>query len=363
MSLIRSTTLALAVAGAAAFAFGAPALAVGPKKTHLLAMGACPEWKVIEGDPVATKNMKDSCQKDVDAIVAGLKSALNIDDENIMTRVDEEATAKGVRDAFIELDRRETKHDRVIVYMNFHGGNVDVHYNGYDIEDEVLAMYTDEEPASFIEATLKGDWMPMKAVRDLLNEIEAEEIVVIFEVCEVSSGLKNFRYNFARRQERDWKGREAIVFTSRGDQAATFNEDGTLALFTEIFSERLSNAESGNLRDHFEVAAVETTRSRRETCFKEENLDLFHNRFVYLAACTQHPSVYDPFGLMDDIHVGGHTVASRWHEVKDLKAPEQPATKDDDPFSWAKDILGQQGASTHATPQPMMMPAGPYSAY
>lgn len=368
MSALRSSVVALGAACAIALASASAALAA-PKNTHLLAMGGCPPWKVIEGDPEATRQMKESCQNDVNAIVAGFKQALGLSDTNIMTRVDEEATAQGVRKAFRELDERETREDRVIIYMNFHGGNVDANYNGYDIEDEVLAMYTAEEPKDYRHATINGDWMTMKAVRDLTNEIEAEEIVLIFEVCEVAAGYKNFRYNFARRQQRDWKGREAIIFTSRGDQAATFNEEGTLALFTDLFSKGLQTTKTGNLRDIFEQAAIDTHRSRRATCMKDENLEnLFDNRWVYLDACTQLPSVFDPYGLLDDIQVGGITVASRWHEIKDRKPPTRPRKdENEDPFAWTKDFFGEQASGNAATAPPMqapmMQPAGPYYPY
>lgn len=362
MSALRLSAVALGAA--CLFALVAPPAAFAAPKTHLLAMGGCPPWKVIEGNPEATRQMKESCQNDVDAIVAGFKKALNLDDANIMTRVDEEATTAGVRKAFMDLDKRETREDRVIIYINFHGGNVDVDYNGYDIEDEVLALYTAEEPKDFRQATINGDWMPMKAFRDLTNELEAEEVIIIFEVCEVAAGYKNFRYNFSRRNQRDWKGREAVIFTSKGDQAATFNEAGTHALFTDLFSEQLKKAESGNLRDIFEQAAIDTHRSRRGTCMKEENLEtLYDNKFVYLDACTQLPSVFDPYGLLDDVHIGGATVASRWHELKDRKPPETtPASNGDDPFAWAEPYMGQQ-SSGYGMPAetPLMIPAGAYA--
>jgi hypothetical protein len=362
MSALRPSVAALGAACLVAFASATAALSA--PKTHLLAMGGCPPWKVIEGNPEATRLMKESCQNDVDAIVAGFKKALNLDDADIMTRVDEDATAEGIKKAFRDLDKREKREDRVIIYINFHGGNVDVDYNGHDIEDEVLALYTAEEPKDFRQATIKGDWMPMKAFRDLTNELEAEEIILIFEVCEVAAGYKNFRYNFSRRHQRDWNGREAVIFTSKGDQAATFNEAGTHALFTELFSESLQKAEKGNLRDIFEQAAIDTHRSRRATCMKDENLEtLYDNKFIYLDACTQLPSAFDPYGLLDDVHIGGATVASRWHELKNRKPPQsQPASTGDDPFAWANEFMGQQSSMQQPmAQQPGVTPAGPYA--
>jgi len=364
MSVIRSCVAAVAAASLVALATASGAVASSNPTTHVLAMAACPPWKVIEGDPDATRQMAESCKNDVDAMVAALRKSLAVDPANITTRLNADADSAGVRQAMTTLAERAKREDRVVIYFNFHGGNVDANYNGYDIEDEVLAMYTATEPEDFKHATRKGDWMAMKSVRDLVNEIDAEEIVLIFEVCEVSAGLKNFRYNMGRRYQRDWNGREAIIFTSRGDQAATFNEEGTLALFTELYAKGLETTASGNIRDVFEIAAMDVHRSRRATCMKDDNLDtLYHNRAIYLDACTQLPSAYDPYGLLDDIHIGGATVASRWHEIKDRKPPAKSAKgTEEDPFAWTKDFIGAQ--SHMSVPQqpgmPMAVPAGPY---
>ncbi len=368
MSLFRPYLFALGAACALALVFAAPAPAAPnniEKTTHLLAMAACPPWKVIEGDEKATQQMAESCRNDVNAMVGALKTSLSLDAANITTRIDAEADSAGVRHAMSKLADRAKREDRVIIYFNFHGGNVDANYNGYDIEDEVLAMYTAKEPEDFKHATIKGDWMTMKSVRDLVNEVDAEEIILIFEVCEVSAGLKNFRYNMGRRYQKDWNGREAIIFTSRGDQAATFNEAGTVALFTEHFSKGLEAAKLGNLRDIFETAAIDVHRSRRATCMKDDNLEsLYDNRFVYLDACTQLPSAYDPYGLLDDINIGGATVFSRWHEIKDRKPPQRTTTSNnEDPFSWTKDFMGQQSSNSYGgvpSETPMVQPAGPY---
>lgn len=357
-TIIRSAVVVVAI-----LVSGTCAFATSNKITHLLAMGGCPPWKVIEGDAKATQQMAESCQKDVEAIVAGLKKALSLKDEHITTRIDEEATAHGVREALRALDTRAKAEDRVVIYFNFHGGNIDANYNGYDIQDEVLAMYTAEEPKDFKAASIRGDWMPMKSIRDLVNEIDAEEIILIFEVCEVAAGYKNFRYNMSRRAQKDWKGREAVIFTSRGDQSAAFNEEGTMALFTDIFSKGLKSATGGNLRDIFEEAALDVNRSRRAVCMKEENLETFYdNEVVYLHACTQLPLVYDPYGLMDDIYFGGSTMISRWHELKDRRraSTNTATTTTEDPFAWAQNFIRPRA---QAQPQSPMMPVGPYSSY
>lgn len=376
MRVIRSAALALGAALIMTIGLAHAAIAAS-KTTHVLAMAACPTWKVVEGDDKTTKLMADSCKVDVDTIVAALRKSLALSDANITTRLNAEADGPGVTKALTELAGRAKPEDRVVIYLNFHGGNFDAQYGSEAVYDEILAVYTAEEPKDFAAATANGDWLTMKQLRDFVDEIKAEEIVLIFEVCEVGGGFKDFRYDMSRRYKNGWKGREAIIFSSRGDQAAVYNEAGTTALFTEILSRDLAKAKGGNMRDIVQQSAMSTHRSRRTTCMKDENLDtLFANRATYLDACTQMPMTFDPYGLLDDIQVGGATTTSRWHQIKDHvpapstadarkdaekpadagkaaqkaaapTAPAEPAAKsvpppEDDPFAWTKGIMGQQ---------------------
>jgi hypothetical protein len=382
MRAIRSAAVALGATLIMTIALAHSAIAAS-KTTHLLAMAACPTWKVIDGDDKTTKLMADSCKVDVDTIVAALRKSLAVSDANITTRLNAEADGPGVTKALTELAGRAKPEDRVVIYLNFHGGNFDAKYGSDAVYDEILAVYTAEEPKDFAEATANGDWLTMKRLRDFIDDIKAEEVVVIFEVCEVGGGFKDFRYDMSRRYRNGWKGREAIIFSSRGDQAAVYNEAGTTALFTEMLSRDLTKTKNGNMRDIIQLSAMATHRSRRATCMKDENLDtLFADRATYLDACTQMPMTFDPYGLLDDIQFGGATTTSRWHEIKDHKPAartadeskdgakseatgkdaskpaakaDQPAAKPEpaakgkspveDPFAWTKGIMGQQSQS------------------
>lgn len=344
---------------------GATGTVAAAQQSHLLAIAACPPWKAIKDDPKSTKLMAESCEKDIATIVPALRQSFGIAEGNVTTRLNVEADAAGVTQAITSLAKRAKREDRVILYINLHGGALAAKYAGYAVEDEILATYTAEEPKDFSAATANDIWMTVREVRDLIDQIEAAEVIVVFEVCESGSSLKDFRYDLARRYEKGWHGREAVIFSSSAYQAATFNEAGTVALFTETFARNLSKTPSGNIRDIFEAAALETHRSRRTTCMKEDNLDtLFDNRSAYLEGCTQVPNVFDPYGLLDDIQVGGRTMASRWNEIKNRKPEAKTASQPDaDPFAWAQAYVGP-GNQAHpvSVGYPPMM-AGPYGQY
>ncbi len=65
---------------------------------------------------------------------------MGIEKANVTTRLNAQVDHRGVIAAIVELARRAGPDDRVIIYLNFHGGDLGgVDYDGYDIQDEVLA--------------------------------------------------------------------------------------------------------------------------------------------------------------------------------------------------------------------------------
>ena len=97
MSLIFAALLtALTVSGQG------QALAAGKPTTRLLAMAACPGWKVIKDDPKTTKLMAESCEQDIAAAVPALSKSFGIAKGNVTTRLNTEADYQGVTEAFIK---------------------------------------------------------------------------------------------------------------------------------------------------------------------------------------------------------------------------------------------------------------------
>jgi len=339
-----------------------------PKTSHLLALAACPPWKAIKGDPKKTKEMADSCQHDVDTIIPALRKSFAIDASNVTTRLNKDADFSGVSQAIKALAARAKPEDRVVIYLNFHGGKVNTVYRGDPVKDEVIATYTTDEPSDFVKAVANNEWMSVKELRNLVDLVQAHEIIVIIEACESTAGLHDFRFNMAGRYAKNWNGREAVIFSSRANQAAAYNESGSTALFTETFAKRLTAATHGNIRDIFHTSALETHRTLRATCLKDETAaDLKKKRTMYADACTQMPEAYDPYGLLDDIQaINGKTVVSAWQKIQDDKSAvakkktdaassqstasaksssttvtskEKGTGTSEDPFAWAKPLF------------------------
>jgi hypothetical protein len=272
------------------------------KTTHLFAVGVCPPWKTAPGDPDLTAKWAASCRNDVQLITGGLRKVLAIADANVTALIDEKASHGAVVAGLAQLAQKVRPEDRVIIYLNTHGGEVDASYKGYGVKDEVFAFYSDKEPTDIRQAVAEGPWISARALRDKIDAIAAQEIILIVESCHSGASYDDFRYDLGGRYKTGWKGREAIIYSASSDQIANFAEGNDKALFTKTFAEILEARSEKTLSDAFQKARLETHRDIRKRCLTGPYAKTMQiNHAAYLTYCTQQPDVFDPYGLLDDI--------------------------------------------------------------
>ncbi|MGF1620245.1 MAG: hypothetical protein ACFCUR_06500 [Rhodomicrobiaceae bacterium] len=284
------------------------ATAAAEKTTHLFAIGVCPPWKKADNDEELTKKWAASCRNDVNVITDALRKAMTIGDANTTRLIDADATYEAVISGMRKLAQDARREDRVVIYLNTHGGEFDAIYRGYVTKDEVFAFYSESEPTNFQQATINGPWMTARAFRDLVDGIKAEEIVLIVESCHSAASYDDFRYDLGGRYRDGWKGREAIIYSAGGDQIANFVEDNDKALFTSTFADVLASQQHKTLGDAFQAARIDTHRDIRKRCLTGPYADQMQlNHEAYLTYCTQEPAAFDPYGLLDDIELEKRT--------------------------------------------------------
>lgn len=276
-------------------------------KTWFFAAAACPPWKTVPGDKKATATMAAACAEDVRMIGTALAERFEIPPEQQITLVDADATTQSVTDGLHKLARQVGEKDRVVLYFNTHGGVIDARYRGYNVKDEALVWYTETEPADFSQAVSSGQWMTARTLRDILNQIRALEIVVIIEACNSGFAQVDFAGNISQSRGDggrglDWPGREAIIFSASGDQAANFVPDHSAAQFTSHLAQSLTDSSFPTLFDAYEHARLETHRAVRANCSDgHAHSDLLKDWVGYRLICTQMPIEWDPFGLLEEI--------------------------------------------------------------
>lgn len=278
------------------------------KTTHLFAVGVCPPWKTAPGDPDLTAKWAASCRNDVQLLTDGLRKNLAITDENVTALIDQKAGYDAVVSGLTRLAEKAQPADRVIIYLNTHGGEIDASYKGYGVKDEVFAFYSEKEPTDFQQAVVNGPWMNARALRDRIDTIAAEEIIIIIESCHSGASYADFRYDLGGRYKRGWKGREAIIYSAEGDQIANFAETNDRALFTKTFAEVLEARSEKTLGDAFQKARLQTHRNIRKRCLTGPYANQMQiNHAAYLTYCNQQPYAFDPYGLLDDIELQKRT--------------------------------------------------------
>ncbi|MEE9389444.1 MAG: hypothetical protein V3U96_12635 [Paracoccaceae bacterium] len=279
--------------------------AVAQAETWLFAAAACPAWKAVPDDPELTAKMAGACQKDVDLIVDGFRTSFGVTEDHITTLVNAQATGTRVKAALAELAAHAKPEDTVIIYVNTHGGKVEAMYKGYEVKDEIFAWYTVERPADVAAATADDTWMTAHAFRDSVNQIMAEKIVTVIEACHADASLNDYInnvHNGIGGRGEDWPGREAVIFSAHEEQIANFTSDGTEALFTQVWSDALKQDRHASLFDSFEQARLETHHQARAACEQgHTHAELVEGWSNYRLMCTQMPTAWDPFGLLEDI--------------------------------------------------------------
>lgn len=269
-------------------------------QTYLAAISACPPWKNIPDEAQLSATMLMACQKDVDLIVTGFKNAMTIEDKNIIQLVDKNATYSKVVETLVHYANNLSADDRLVIYVNTHGGIVDGIYKGYHTKDETFVWYTIKRPSSPFKAIADKQWMSFRVFRDFLDEIKIKELVVVADVCHAGEGIHDIKFDNHRYI--NWDGREAIIFSSSASQTANFTSDMSLAIFSDRLAKSLNKSNGRSLSDVFNEARIETHRMVRNNCKSGKTLKKLRDDIhSYLENCTQMPEAFDPFGLLDDI--------------------------------------------------------------
>ncbi len=281
---LKITTLALLIIAGQAYA-----------KSHALIIAVCPPWK-DGGDKETTSLMAESCAKTTKLVQDSLKESLMIPLEQQHVFLNEDATYQKVVDGINNVKTQLTPNDRLLVYVNAHGGHLQGKYNGYDIADEGIAFWTEKEP-DLKTAVDNKQYMLVKAFRDLILEnMPANEIAVFFDSCETGASYDDFRYNPYANDKRI-----AVVFSAQKDQFANFNHSFDYPLFTEMLTKSLALSAYRDLAYSIDLAASATHRTQRARCNVPEVRETYKKWKADLnAICLQQPYYYDPTALLED---------------------------------------------------------------
>jgi PKD repeat protein len=110
--------------------------------------------------------------------------------DHVRLLVNEEATRKGIEQAWGWLLQQAGKEDLVLVYFSGHGGH-EHDYNGDepegDTEDEYLLPY-DTDPSDLFSTAVRDD-----AVGDWVSSLRSEHVILIFDSCHSGGAAKTVK--------------------------------------------------------------------------------------------------------------------------------------------------------------------------
>jgi hypothetical protein len=270
-----------------------------------LTIASCPPWKHGQDD-ASNRAMIEMCERDSSRMKQAIAAHLPVDVQNQHQLIQSEATPLNLFLKLNELRDNVGPGDTLFFFQMTHGGVLDHLYLGYPTNGEVFAYYTESEPIDYGSAVSSGQWISARELRDALSHFAKDtgaNVLVIIEACHGSAAAHELIHNPIERLADNEK--IAYLFSAGADETSTFTDDMRGARFTEEFVKALSEAESGtSLADVFSIAREATHRGALRYCNNlpdETKNYLFNNVDQYFDFCLQHPSFFDPKGLLLDI--------------------------------------------------------------
>lgn len=262
----------------------APRAEAADKRTHLLAIAACPPRPPLIG----TRSTK-ACERLLPKVSATLAKRLGAAPGNVHQLLNADATAPAVLARLREIGSRLGANDRLVIYMVAHGGAIT---SGARPED-IFMLWTTTKPAFLQLGIASGVYLPARDLAAAIHATSAGEIVLLLDSCE--SGLADPDF-IARHPDNKLERPEAVITSTHGAQFAMMDVD-----FTPLFSSRLLQAlerAHPTLADVVADAAAATGRDAPAVC-----RDMIR-RFAAKGAsinCEQDPTLDDPSHLLTRI--------------------------------------------------------------
>lgn len=269
-----------------------------------LTVTSCPPWK-HEGDKAMNDKMVEMCQLDSQKVTEALAANFSIETSNQHSLLQQQATPANLLAKLDELRDTVEPGDTLYFFQMSHGGILPHSYKGYPVNGEVFAYYTEDKP-DFSKAVSNGQWMSVRELRDEISRFAADtgaNVLIIIEACHSASAAHSLVHNPIEKLDADEK--IAYLFSAGAKQTSTFTDDNTEARYTRDLVAAMNSAESGtSLADIFNEARETTHRGALAKCndMDKDALDaLLGSVDQYFENCLQHPSYFDPKGLMLDL--------------------------------------------------------------
>ena len=220
------------------------------KRTHILAIAACPTRPII-----GTRSTQ-ACEQFLPQISAALAWRLGAAPGDVHRLLNTQATAPAVLKAVHEIGKRLGPNDRLVIYQLSHGGGI-----ARAIGEEEVFMFWAAQPVFLQLGVAEGVYLTAAGLAAAIHASGAGEVVVPLDGCETGLASPDFvSHHPDKKAERP----EAVVTSSRGEQYSMMDLD-----FSPVFGARLLSAlqrANATLADAVADASDATSRDAPDIC-------------------------------------------------------------------------------------------------
>lgn len=268
-----------------------------------------------------------ACSNNVKAVVTAAQQYLGVREADTVRLLNEEATYEGLDRVFSQLADSVNQDNRVIVYLNLHGGAIhdlaDMRRDARDKggfvpfhEPGLLVLWTVEEPFTVLSALAQKQWIKGPDLARMIDRIPSRELIIILDSCGAAIEFDAFADTGAGNAPANQ--RRAIIASAKSWQLANFDRSGDMALFTKIFASTLA-PDHTSMRKVFDIAAARTHSEARSLCPGSPMLKSIERLFhagpkKAQDICAQMPVSHDPDSLLPDIQLNQYSIMERRSE-------------------------------------------------
>jgi hypothetical protein len=253
-----------------------------PAAIHVLAIGSCPPWRPDFND----------CERDVSLFTEAVRDTIGVPPDQIITLVDEQATAIAVRQTFLQLQTSMAEGSVIIVYYNGHGTLLPKGDGAQDEMQETFLLWSESAPFAALYAVHAGIWMTDRELAQLIGTLPIRDALVVLDTC-YALGASNEM--MVRADGSELEG-VALMASSLAHERSWASKQSA------IFTRNLVNAMrsgSATLHEAFQKAGPGTVAEAAELCADPGSIRSGGD------CAPQDPALVDPDGITGRFHLIG----------------------------------------------------------
>jgi hypothetical protein len=226
------------------------AIKVDPERVYILAVGSCAYW---------IEKKREFCGHAAPKLASAIASRMGVPADHTKVLLDKEADYDGLLAGLRWLSCKTEPGDTIMIIVITHGSQLpDQNHDEKDKKDEILDLYSKDQPPSHWWAVNRKIWMIDDEFNLYLRMIPAERMLLLIDACHSGTWIEP-------PPQYQTKKKVALITSARDNERAWLTKDGKWTIFANYLTEAIENG-AGDLLEAFKIAEEKAIKESRIRC-------------------------------------------------------------------------------------------------